>query len=379
MALKRIVIIGSTGSIGENAVKIASHLRNIKVVGLAANKNFRRLAEQSRTLGCKDMALFDEEGCDDLAKIAGGARVHRRQAGIRAMIERSKPDIVLCASSGIASLDAVLAAISCGADIALANKEVVVLAGELVTAKAKKRGVRIIPVDSEHSAIFQCMAGNGSGFVRRVILTASGGPFRNASSAKIARATAKSALLHPVWNMGVKTTIDSATLMNKALEIIEAKWLFGLDPGQIDVVVHPQSVVHSMVEFVDGSILAQMSQPDMKLPIQYALTYPERCPGMLSPFDFAKFARLEFEIPDRSKFPSLDFAYEALRRGGTMPSVMNAANEVAVARFIRNEINIPGIWRIVEKAMSRHSPVRNPDMAQIMAADREARRVAESC
>ncbi|HPN84369.1 MAG TPA: 1-deoxy-D-xylulose-5-phosphate reductoisomerase [Victivallales bacterium] len=377
--MKKIVIIGSTGSIGENAFKVAQHLKNIKVVGLAAKQNYKRLAEQSTILRTPNIAIFDQSLKKNLAKVAcKGTKIFSGSSGVSEMIKKSSPDLVVCASSGIAGFDAVLSAIDAGADIAIANKEVIVLAGEIVTERAKRKNVRIIPVDSEHSAISQCLNGNELSDVRRLILTASGGPFRNMSPAKIAKATAKSALLHPTWRMGLKTTIDSATLMNKALEIIEAHWLFGLHRSKIDVVIHPQSVIHSMVEFIDGSILAQMSEPDMKLPIQYAISYPLRMEGILKPFDFAKFAKLSFEIPDRKKFPSLDFAYEALKAGGTMPAVMNAANEVAVEKFLRGEINIPGIWKIIGNAMSRHKTVKKPNIAEILAADSETRKSASS-
>jgi 1-deoxy-D-xylulose-5-phosphate reductoisomerase len=291
------------------------------------------------------------------------------------MIRKCSPDLVICASVGISGLGAVLESIKSGANIAIANKEVIVIAGELIISAAKRKKINIIPVDSEHSAIFQCLAGHRSCDIRRIILTASGGPFRKMTLSQISKASAKFAVLHPTWNMGLKTSIDSATLMNKALEIIEAKWLFGLHPSQIDVIVHPQSIIHSMVEFIDGSILAQMSEASMKIPIQYAITYPQRQKGLLKSFDFAKFANLSFELPDRKKFPSLNFAYEALKQGGTMPTVMNAANEVAVEKFIKGEINIPAIWKIIENAMSHHKTLKNPSLREILATDLEIRKL----
>ncbi len=375
MAVK-IIIIGSTGSIGENAVTVASHLQDVKVVGLAANQNYKKLAAQASKLKCLNLAVYNDKFRHALAKIAKhGTKVFGGESGISEMIRKCSPDLVICASVGISGLGAVLESIKSGANIAIANKEVIVIAGELIISAAKRKKINIIPVDSEHSAIFQCLAGHRSCDIRRIILTASGGPFRKMTLSQISKASAKFAVLHPTWNMGLKTSIDSATLMNKALEIIEAKWLFGLHPSQIDVIVHPQSIIHSMVEFIDGSILAQMSEASMKIPIQYAITYPQRQKGLLKSFDFAKFANLSFELPDRKKFPSLNFAYEALKQGGTMPTVMNAANEVAVEKFIKGEINIPAIWKIIENAMSHHKTLKNPSLREILATDLEIRKL----
>ncbi len=375
MAVK-IIIIGSTGSIGENAVTVASHLQDVKVVGLAANQNYKKLAAQASKLKCLNLAVYNDKFRHALAKIAKhGTKVFGGESGISEMIRKCSPDLVICASVGISGLGAVLESIKSGANIAIANKEVIVIAGELIISAAKRKKINIIPVDSEHSAIFQCLAGHRSCDIRRIILTASGGPFRKMTLSQISKASAKFAVLHPTWNMGLKTSIDSATLMNKALEIIEAKWLFGLHPSQIDVIVHPQSIIHSMVEFIDGSILAQMSEASMKIPIQYAITYPQRQKGLLKSFDFAKFANLSFELPDRKKFPSLNFAYEALKQGGTMPTVMNAANEVAVEKFIKGEINIPAIWKIIENAMSHHKTLKNPSLREILAIVLEIRKL----
>jgi 1-deoxy-D-xylulose-5-phosphate reductoisomerase len=375
MRRKKIIILGSTGSIGENAVKVASHLKdNVSVVGLAAFSGYKKIAQQAEILGCKNLALANNSSADSLERCAPqGSKIFREADGILDMIRKSDAELVLCGIVGTAGLFPVIESLKLGKNVALASKEVLVLAGEHTMRTARENAASIIPVDSEHSAIFQCMEGRDKNTLSRIILTASGGPFRDADNSVIERAAADSALLHPTWKMGKKVTIDSATLMNKALEIIEAKWLFGLDEKHIDVVIHPQSVIHSMVELVDGAILAQMSEPDMKLAIQYSITYPKRLPGILKPFDFAKFATLDFRLPDRKKFPSLDFAEDAVRQGGTMPAVMNAANEIAVEKFIRGEIKIPGIWKTIEKAMSSHKTIKNPSLDEILSADRETK------
>jgi 1-deoxy-D-xylulose-5-phosphate reductoisomerase len=291
------------------------------------------------------------------------------------MVRNSEADIVLCAIVGLEGLFPAIESLRNGKTLALASKEIIVAAGQHIIDIAKKHKAMIIPVDSEHSAIFQCLEGKNKNELKRVILTASGGPFRKMSPSRISQASPGSALLHPTWKMGEKISVDSATLMNKALEMVEAKWLFALAPGQISVVIHPQSIIHSMVEFIDGAIFAQMSPPDMRLAIQYSFTYPKRVKGNLKNFDFAKFAKLEFEVPDRKKFPSLDFAEEAIKKGGTLPSVMNAANEVAVDKFLKSEIKIPDIWKIIERAMSSHKIIRDPSLEEILAADAETRRI----
>ncbi|HPO90386.1 MAG TPA: 1-deoxy-D-xylulose-5-phosphate reductoisomerase [Victivallales bacterium] len=376
MALKRIIIIGSTGSVGRNAIIVARHLKNIQIIGLAANRNYRLLSKQADELNCDNIAIFDEKYSGLLAKIAKNKRVFSGNNGVSEMINSLNADIVLFASSGINSVYPFIEAIRSKVKIAFANKEILVIAGEYISKLIEKYKTQIIPVDSEHSAIFQCLKGHDKNELRRVILTASGGPFRNCNFAKIAKAEAKSALLHPVWSMGKKITIDSATMMNKALEIIEAKWLFNLNLNQIDVVIHPQSIIHSIIEFIDGSMLCQMSKPDMKFPIQYAFTYPARERGIFEPFDFAKFAKFEFFLPDKKKFPSLDFAYTAIKEGGTMPAAMLAANDVAVERFIKGEINIPTIWRTIEKIMSEHKNIKNPDIKEIIDSYNEVRQIA---
>ncbi len=356
---KRLAILGSTGSIGENAIRVVKHLAGeFEVTGVVARQSVARLGQQARELGCRwaitsDPALQGQlasavpEGCQALA-------------GDEAIIERvaqENVDMVLCAIVGTAGLRAVLSAIRAGKDIALATKEILVLAGDLVMAEAKRCGVRILPVDSEHSAIFQCLEGHNSGEIRRLILTASGGPFRKASRQELEAVTPAQALAHPTWDMGPKVTIDSATLMNKGLELIEACRLFGLPPSQVDVVIHPQSIVHSMVEFTDGSVLAQLGQPDMRLPIQYALTYPRRRPGTLPPFDFTKLHTLEFIPPDHERFPALRLARQAMAAGGTMTAVYNAANEVAVQAFCNGTVAFTDIPAVVERTLQAHAPL----------------------
>lgn len=375
---KKIVILGSTGSIGENAVKVAKTLSaRIEVCGLAARNNLKRLAEQAAELKCPYAVTTDASRKDDLLKmLPPDCEGQAGEEYILEMVTRPDVDLVFCAIVGTGGLLPVLEAIRAGKEIALASKEVLVMAGDLVMKEAARYGVRVVPVDSEHSAIFQCLEGKRRQDVSRLILTCSGGPLLNASSEEIQNATYEKALDHPTWNMGPKVTIDSASLMNKALEIIEAAFLFGMPGNKIDVVIHPQSVIHSMVEFIDGTILAQMSTPDMRFPIQYAITYPEKYSGGMRPLDFSVFSQLNFQMPDRKLFPSLDFAYSALHAGGTMPAVMNAANEVAVARFSRSEIGFTDIWRIIEKVMSMHQVLEQPALDAILSVDKWARDTA---
>ena len=377
---KKIVILGSTGSIGRNAVNVVKHLSGeFEVVGLAARGNIEMLARQVRELKCGHVALADTTRLDELRKILPpNCKVHGGQEGILEIATLSGADLVLCAIVGTGGLVPVLEAVKAGKDIAIASKEVLVMAGELVMKEVSKHKVKFLPVDSEHSAIFQCLEGKRETDVSKIILTAIGGPFRGRKICEIRRVTYESALSHPVWEMGPKVTIDSATLMNKALEIIEASWLFNVPAERIDVVIHPQSVIHSMVEFIDGTVLAQMSTPDMRFPIQYALTHPVKRRGLLKPLDFAKLAGLTFEKPDRKVFPSLDFAYEALKRGGTLPAVMNAANEIAVERFRKSEIRFTDIWGIIEKVMSSHARLDRPSLDAILSADKWARTAAAS-
>ena len=375
---KNIVILGSTGSIGENAVKVISHLADrFNVLGIAAGTSIKRLAEQANMLNCRYASISDTSLFKELSvALPNGCTALTGEEGVLRMVTDPEVDMVLCAIVGAASLIPVLSSVNAGKEIALASKEALVMAGNLVMREADKKNVKIIPVDSEHSAVFQCLEGKNHHDIRRIILTASGGSFRKWTRAEMKQASLEDALAHPTWNMGQKITIDSATLMNKALEIIEAKWLFNIPENSIDVVIHHQSVIHSMVEFIDGTLLAQMSSPDMCFPIQYALTYPEKYPGALQPLNFAEFAELTFEIHDRTRFPSLDFAAEALKSGGTMPAVMNAANETAVERFIHGEIIFTDIWKIIEKTMNKHSPIPSPNLEAILDADQTARKFA---
>ncbi len=378
--MKRVVILGSTGSVGKNACRVAEALRDrVQVVGIAAKSNVGALAEQAGRLGCSHACIGDASLRDALAAaLPEGCRALAGPEGLLELARLEQADMILCAIVGTGGLLPVIAALEARKEIALASKEVLVMAGSIVMPMVKRYNSRMIPVDSEHSAIFQCLGSRAPHNVARLILTASGGPFRNAPRAEMEHATWKRALAHPTWSMGEKVSLDSATLMNKALEMVEASFLFDVPESRIDVVVHPQSIVHSMVEFTDGVLIAQMSMPDMRFPIQYAFTFPERCPGGLERLDLARTGKLEFEAPDTSRFPSLDFARTALRAGGTMPCVMNAANEVAFARFKKGEIPFTGIWSVIEKTMEAHRSVAGAGLADILAADRWAREKAAS-
>jgi 1-deoxy-D-xylulose-5-phosphate reductoisomerase len=354
--VKRIAILGSTGSIGRSALSVVdAHPNRLRVVALAGGENAALLAEQVRKYRPSLVAVATQQALDELKRRVGpssGASFLAGAEGLLAVATQIEAHIVLCASSGTAGLEAVLAAIDAGKTIALANKEVLVMAGALMVEAARRRRVQLLPVDSEHNAIHQCLNGRSPDDVRRLILTASGGPFRSLDRAALERVTPEDALRHPTWQMGRKITIDSATLMNKGLEVIEAHWLFGASPGRIEVVIHPQSIVHSLVELRDGSIIAQLGVTDMRLPIQYAFAYPERWDGMLAPLDVASLRTLEFEPPDDARFPCLRLAYAALERGGAWPIVLNAANEVAVEAFLAGRIAFPAIPRTIEKALS---------------------------
>jgi 1-deoxy-D-xylulose-5-phosphate reductoisomerase len=375
-AVKRIAILGSTGSIGQSALAVVdAHRDRLQVVGLAAGENADLLAEQIARYQPAIAAMATGEAIDRLlgsgvgdATIGGTGR-----DGLVAVASHPDADIVLCASSGTEALEAVLAAIELGKTIALANKEVLVMAGGIVTEAAARRGVAILPVDSEHNAIHQCIHGRPAGDVRRLILTASGGPFRGRSASELEAVSAEAALKHPTWRMGRKITIDSATLMNKGLEVIEAHWLFGVGADQIAVVIHPQSVVHSMVEFTDGSILAQLGVTDMRLPIQYAFSYPERWPASLPSLDLARAGRLDFDVPDTKAFPCLSLAYRALEAERSLPVVLNAANEIAVARFLEGRIGFTAIPQVIARAMDVHRPAEVSTLAAVRAVDAAAR------
>ena len=375
--MKRISILGSTGSIGRSALAVVdAHPDRLEVVALAAGGNAELLAEQAARYRPRVVAMATGEAVDRLTAIGlprgtGVGGVGRD--GLVAVASHPDADVVLCASSGTEALEAVLAAIECGKAIALANKEVLVMAGGIVTDAAARKGVAIVPVDSEHNAIHQCLHGRAARDIRRLILTASGGPFRGRTLAELEAVTADAALRHPTWRMGRKITIDSATLMNKGLEVIEAHWLFGVGADQIEVVVHPQSVVHSMVELVDGSIVAQLGVTDMRLPIQYAFSYPERWSGPLSPIDLARAGRLEFEPPDTAAFPCLRLAYRALEAERSLPVVLNAANEVAVARFLDGRISFNDIPVVIERSMDAHRPAEVTTLVAVRAVDQWAR------
>ena len=356
MAIRRIAILGSTGSIGTSALSVVdTHRDRLQIVGLAAGNNVPVFAEQVRRYAPRAVALAAESGLKALRGLVDlPSHAASGAAGLITVATDPEVDILLCASSGTAALEAVLAAIDCGKTIALANKEVLVMAGGLVMEAARRRGVPVLPVDSEHNAIHQCLHGRAAREVRRLILTASGGPFRGRARDSLSQVTAADALKHPTWQMGQKITIDSATLMNKGLEVIEALWLFGVPASRIDVVVHPQSVVHSMVEFLDGSVIAQLGITDMRLPIQYAFSFPERWDAPVPFLDLARMGTLTFEPPARADFPCLDLAYRALEADRSLPIVLNAANEVAVAAFLDGRMRFTAIPEVIARTMDAH-------------------------
>ncbi len=383
--MKSISILGSTGSIGENTLKVVEHLKNdFKVVALAAGKNVEKLAEQIAKFKPEIVAVKDEFCAEKLAQKLSTldfqllTKILVGEEGLIAVATHEKAEIVVSATVGAVGLVPTLRAIEAGKTIALANKETLVIAGELMTKTAEKCKAKILPVDSEHNAIHQCLRGEKNSEVKRLILTASGGPFRTKTKAEIENATRAEALNHPNWKMGEKITIDSATLMNKGLEVIEAKWLFGFNADQISVIVHPQSVVHSMVEMVDGSIIAQLGVTDMKHAIQYALTFPERKKGCLESLDFAKFSQLTFEEPDLEKFPCLAMAFKALKIGGTMSAALNAANEISVQAFLDNKIRLSEIADINQKVMQLHQTQQVTNLETVLAVDNWARKEARN-
>jgi 1-deoxy-D-xylulose-5-phosphate reductoisomerase len=359
--MKRIAILGSTGSIGQSALSVVdAHPDRLRVVALAAGGNVPRFADQVERYEPDTIAMASGEALDEVRRelrrrsAADPASAAAGRDGLVAVATHPDADIVLCASSGTAGLDAVLAAIRAGKTIALANKEVLVMAGAVVMEAARQHGVAILPVDSEHNAIHQCLHGRPAHDIGRLILTASGGPFRSLPCEALRDVTAADALRHPTWKMGPKITIDSATLMNKGLEVIEAHWLFGVGASRIEVVVHPQSVVHSMVEMVDGSIIAQLGVTDMRLPIQYAFSYPDRWAAPLPPLDLTRCGKLEFEMPDTVRFPCLRLAIRALEGDAGLPVVLNAANEVAVAAFLEGRLAFTAIPEVIGRAMDAH-------------------------
>ena len=374
--MKRLAILGSTGSIGQSALAVVSaHPTRLTAVALAAGDNAERLAEQTRMYQPLIVGMGTPRAAERFRSAVGAVSpdVVTGEEGLIAVATHPAVDIVICASSGTAALSAVLAAIEAGKTIALANKEVLVMAGELVMAAARRTGATILPVDSEHNAIHQCLHARPLDEVRRLILTASGGPFRGWTDEELQRVDPALALKHPTWQMGRKITIDSATLMNKGLEVIEARWLFGVDADRIDVLVHPQSIVHSMVEFCDGSVIAQLGVTDMRLPIQYACSYPERWDAPLPPLDLVKAGRLEFCQPDRERFPCLELAYRALRTGGTLACVLNAANEVAVDAFLNGTLPFTRIAHVIAETMNAHLPAHVDSLDTVLRVDRWAR------
>ena len=397
-ARKRIVVLGATGSIGESALKVARDIpERMEIVGVAANSNAEKLAAAANETRAPFLCLVDETKMDILRRaLAYKPQIFTGEEGLREIACLADVDMVLVAIVGTGGLRPALAAIEAGKDLAVASKEILVMAGEIVMREARDNNVHVLPVDSEHNAIFQCLeSGRGLGApkdrgaeaaptfqssdLRRIILTASGGPFRETPRNQFDSITPEQALRHPTWNMGPKITIDSATLFNKGLETIEAHWLFGVEMDRVEVVIHPQSIVHSMVEFADGSTLAQLSYSNMCFPIQYAVTWPDRVPNTLPPLDFSKLSKLEFFTPRYSDFPALNVARRAGATGGTLPAVMNAANEIAVASFLDGRVRFPDIWQIVEEVMNRHTPVAHPDLDAILEADQWARAEARKC
>jgi 1-deoxy-D-xylulose-5-phosphate reductoisomerase len=379
MNRKRVVILGATGSIGESALKVARDIpERMEIVGLAAKGNAEKLAAAANEVRPESLCLVDETQIDVLRKALDyEPRIFSGAAGLLEIACLTNANMVLVAIVGTGGLRPALAAIEAGKDLAVASKEILVMAGEIVMREARENGVHVLPVDSEHNAIFQCLEGKQQGDIRRIILTASGGPFRQTPRAAFDSIKREQALKHPTWNMGPKITIDSATLFNKGLEMIEAHWLFGVDMKRVEVVIHPQSIVHSMVEFTDGSTLAQLSYSNMCFPIQYAVTWPDRVPNTLPPLDFSRVSKLEFSTPRYDDFPALNLARRAGETGGTLPAVMNAANEIAVAAFLDRKVRFPEIWGIVEQVMNEHTPVAHPDLDAILGADQWARAQAQ--
>ena len=373
--MKNLVVLGATGSIGQSAAKVARDIPDrMRIVGMSAHRNVSKLVELAAEFPEAALCVTHADGVAEIpTELRRSRPFFEGEEGLIELATLPEADMVLIAIVGTGGLRPALAAIEAGKDVAIASKEILVMAGEIVMEAARRKGVHILPVDSEHNAIFQCMEGRPSAEVSRLILTASGGPFRMLPANELESVTLAQALKHPTWTMGAKITIDSATLFNKGLEMIEARWLFGVEMDRVDVIVHPQSIVHSMVEFIDGSVLAQLSHSDMCFPIQYAVTWPERVRNSLRPLDFAALAKLEFEKPRYDVFPALNLARQAGETGGTLPAVMNAANEVAVAAFLNGRISFPGIWRTVAAVMARHPSIAQPALDAIVEADCWAR------
>jgi 1-deoxy-D-xylulose-5-phosphate reductoisomerase len=376
---RRVVILGSTGSIGQSALKVAEDIpQRMEVVGLAAARSVPAFVQQLQRWKPKAAALYAPEAAREAASLLGPSAppLWAGESGLCELATLPEADLVLIAIVGTAGLRPALAAIEAGKDIAVASKEILVMAGSVVMDAARRKGVQVLPVDSEHNAIFQCLEGRPAAEVSRLILTASGGPFRTLPANQLASVTPAQALKHPTWDMGRKISIDSATLFNKGLEMIEARWLFDVPMPKVEAIIHPQSIIHSMVEFIDSSILAQLSATDMCFPIQYAVTWPERAPNRLPPLNFAQIARLEFENPRNADFPALDLARFAGEKGGTFPAVLNAANEIAVDCFLSGRCSFPAIWKTVEAALLAHPSESSPSLESILDADSWARQYA---
>lgn len=373
---KHIAILGSTGSIGTQALEVvAAHPEAFQVEVLTAQSNWELLVQQARTFKPNAVVIVNEDHYPAVKEALGteDIKVYAGEKSLSSIVEMETIDLVLTALVGYSGVKPTLKAIEAGKTIALANKETLVVAGELITQKAREKAVNIYPVDSEHSAIFQCIVGEFQNRIEKIILTASGGPFRGKKREELSAVTKAQALRHPNWTMGAKVTIDSASLMNKGLEVIEAKWLFGLKPEQVEVIVHPQSIIHSFVQFEDGSMKAQLGLPDMRLPIQFAMTYPHRFKADFPRFDFAKYPALTFEKPDTETFRNLALAFEALHRGGNMPCVLNAANEVAVAEFLKDNVGFLEMSEIVERCLDKLDYIKHPALEDYVNTDKETR------
>ena len=372
MQKRRVVILGSTGSIGTSALKVARDIPDrMEIVGLAAGTSVEALARQAREFNVRSVCIFDSSAADELACALPGAQVETGEEGLCRLAQLSEADMVLISIVGTAGLKPALAAIEAGKDLAIASKEILVMAGQIVMEKARRAGVQVLPVDSEHNAIFQCLNGEHKDQLKKILLTASGGPFRHSSPDELKQVTVEQALAHPNWSMGPKITTDSATMINKGLEMIEAKWLFSVDLDQIHVLIQPQSVIHSMVEYQDGAVLAQLGTPDMRLPIQYALYYPDRQTLSGDRLDFEKMAAIHFEKPDTTLLRGIPIATSASRVGGSMPTVMNAANEYAVAKFLKKDISFLQIYDMIEFAMEKHKVIETPGLEEILAVEQE--------
>lgn len=378
---RKIAILGSTGSIGTQALEVISRYTDkFEAYVLVANNSVELLIKQAREMLPEVVVIGNKEKYNQLkdALIDLPIKVWCGSEAIEEVVKDENIDLVLTAMVGISGLKPTISAIKAGRAIALANKETLVVAGELIASLALKHRVAILPVDSEHSAIFQCLNGEGSNRIDKILLTASGGPFRTFTADQLTKVTKKQALNHPNWNMGMKVTIDSSTLMNKGFEMIEAKWLFGVEPSKIEVLIHPQSIIHSMVQFEDSTIMAQLGQPDMRAPIQYAFSYPERLKLEMEEVDFLKLSQLTFEAPDMDRFPNLKYAYEAIEKGGNMPCILNAANEVAVSLFLKEQIGFIQMSNLIEKVMNKSSFIKQPSLSDYLESDNETRELIYS-